>query len=143
MRLPSLTNLLTCLVLVLPFISGILHAQTAESIWSGVYTAAQAERGVESYRERCASCHGVDLRGDSHAVGLQGIGFMFIWEGRTLGELYEKMRNSMPADRPRSLTDETYADILAFILQFNKFPAGDTELGAKQEALGKLIISSR
>lgn len=143
MRLPSFANLLSCLVLVLPFIAGTLHAQTAESIWNGVYTAAQAERGAEHYRERCASCHGDDLRGNGQASDLQGVGFMFVWEERMLGELYETIRNGMPADQPRSLTDGTYADILAFILQTNKFPAGDTELDATQQALGKLTITSR
>lgn len=143
MRLPSFAILPSCLVLVLPFMAGTLHAQAAESIWNGVYTAAQAERGAERYRERCASCHGAELKGDGQAPSLQGMSFMFVWEERTLGELFETIRNGMPADQPRSLPDGTYADILAFILQTNMFPAGDTELDANQQALGKLAITSK
>ena len=70
------------------FVPWTLHVNAAESIWSGSYTEAQAERGAEDYSARCAACHGADLRGDSHAVGLVGMGFMFLWEGKSLGELY-------------------------------------------------------
>ena len=143
MRLTKLTRLLPFLVLALPFVQWTLHAKTSESIWNGSYSAAQAERGAEQYREHCASCHGDNLRGDGHASGLMGMSFMFVWEGRTLGELYEKIRNDMPANQPRSLTAGAYADILAFILQFNEFPAGDTELDSNQQALDKLAIVPR
>ena len=120
-----------------------LQVAAEESIWSGSYTEAQAERGAEDYSERCAACHGADLRGDSHAAGLVGMGFMFLWEGKSLGELYSKIRNDMPQDQPRSLSKGSYEDILAFILKSNDFPAGDTELESGENALDKLMITSR
>ena len=125
------------------FVPWTLHAEVAESSWSGVYTEARAERGAEDYRARCASCHGADLRGDSNAAGLVGMGFMFVWEGKSLGELYSKIRNDMPVDQPRSLTKGSYADILAFILKSNEFPAGDAELESDEKALDKLMITSK
>ena len=125
------------------FVPWTLHAQVAESIWSGSYTEAQAERGAEDYRVSCAGCHGANLRGDSHAAGLVGMGFMFLWEGKSLGELYSKIRNDMPQDQPRSLSKGSYEDILAFILKSNDFPAGDTELESGENALDKLMITSR
>tara|TARA_A100001011_G_scaffold335043_1_gene363738 strand:- start:130 stop:579 length:450 start_codon:yes stop_codon:yes gene_type:complete len=125
------------------FVPWTLHVNAAESIWSGSYTEAQAERGAEDYSARCAACHGADLRGDSHAVGLVGMGFMFLWEGKSLGELYSTIRNDMPQDQPRSLSKGSYEDILAFILKSNKFPAGDTELESGENALDKLMITSR
>ena len=125
------------------FVPWTLHVNAAESIWSGSYTEAQAERGAEDYSARCAACHGADLRGDSHAVGLVGMGFMFLWEGKSLGELYSTIRNDMPQDQPRSLSKGSYEDILAFIQKSNKFPAGDTELESGENALDKLMITSR
>jgi len=125
------------------FVPWTLHVNAAESIWGGSYTEAQAERGAEDYSARCAACHGADLRGDSHAVGLVGMGFMFLWEGKSLGELYSTIRNDMPQDQPRSLSKGSYEDILAFILKSNKFPAGDTELESGENALDKLMITSR
>ena len=119
-----------------------LPVDAAESIWNGSYTEAQAERGAEDYSARCAACHGADLRGDSHAAGLVGMGFMFLWEGKSLGELYSKIRNDMPQDQPRSLSKGSYEDILAFILKSNEFPAGDTELESGENALDKLMITS-
>ena len=134
-----LSNLVAVAALFVPW---ILHAQAAESIWSGSYTEAQAERGAEEYRAHCASCHGANLRGDSHAAGLVGMGFMFLWKGNSLGELYSKIRNDMPLDQPRSLTKGSYEDILAFILKSNEFPVGDAELESDEKALDKLMITS-
>ena len=71
------------------------------------------------------------------------MGFMFLWEGKSLGELYSKIRNDMPQDQPRSLSKGSYEDILAFILKSNDFPAGDTELESGENALDKLMITSR
>lgn len=88
----------------------------------------------------CASCHANDLRGNSNSPGLVGMGFLFLWEGRPLSELFEKMRNEMPTDRPGSLSATTYADLLAFILQRNGYPSGSTALGPDALASPELLI---
>ena len=113
------------------------------TIWDGVYTDEQARRGAEQYSARCASCHAADLRGNSNAPGLLGMAFMFLWEGRTLGELYTKMRNEMPTDQPGSLSAGTYADLLAFILKSNDFPSGDQELASTPQALEAYTITAQ
>lgn len=115
----------------------------SQSLQDGVYTEAQAERGAEEYAARCASCHSTDLRGNSNSPSLIGLSFMFIWEGRTLGELLEKMSTEMPTEDPGSLSQQSYAAILAFILQSNEFPDGDTELASSVDALTGIQISSQ
>jgi len=132
-------------MLVITSFLAVLAAPTvnAQSIWDGVYTEEQAQRGAEQYSARCVSCHGADLRGNSNAPSLLGMSFMFIWEGRTLGEMFGKMRNEMPTDQPGSLPAGTYADILAFILKTNEFPAGEAELAPNQQALEKFTITSQ
>ena len=109
----------------------VADAQDASgpSIWSGVFTAAQAKRGDEAYQASCSGCHGANLQAtDGEAVDLTGPAFQARWKGRTLEERFETIRDTMPRGGPNSLGDKTYMDILAFILQFNDFPPGTQEL---------------
>ena len=117
------------------------HTQQPLSIWDGIYNEAQAQRGAEHYRARCASGHSADLRGNSNSPSLLGMSFMFVWEGRSLGELFEKMRAEMPTDQPGSLPAQAYIDVLAFILSSNEFPAGKTELAPDQSQLNGITIT--
>jgi len=109
----------------------VADAQDASgpSIWSGVFTAAQARRGDEAYQASCSGCHGSDLRAtDAQAVDLTGPAFRAKWNGKTLEERFETIRDTMPLGNANSLGDKTYMDILAFILRSNDFPPGNQEL---------------
>jgi len=99
-----------------------------KSIWDGVYTEAQATRGKGLYSENCASCHGSELTGGEMAPPLAGGEFMAGWDGLTIGDLFERVRISMPQNSPGSLSGQQNADILAFVFSSNKFPAGETEM---------------
>jgi len=122
--------------------SGEVSGQASISIWDGVYSGQQALRGSEEYRARCASCHSLDLRGNSNTPSLLGMSFMFIWEGRSLGELFTKMSGEMPTDEPGSLSQQSYADILAYLLQVNQYPAGQMGLSANVDALNDIVIAA-
>jgi cytochrome c len=100
------------------------------SVWDGVYTAPQAERGEVAYRESCTSCHGAQMEGKGQTPPLAGSDFTSRWDGIFLRDLFEKIQVSMPADRPGELSGQQNADILAYMLKFNQFPAGATELPA-------------
>ena len=119
-------------LLVLLFLGALVaDAQDASgpSIWSGVFTAAQANRGGDAYQASCSGCHGSDLRAtDAEAVDLTGPAFRAKWNGKTLEERFETIRDTMPLGNANSLGDKTYMDILAFILQSNDFPPGNQEL---------------
>jgi S-disulfanyl-L-cysteine oxidoreductase SoxD len=116
-----------------------LTAQPSErSVWDGVYTAEQSKRGETLYANNCASCHGSALGGGESAPPLSGGEFFANWSGLTLGDLFDRIRVSMPADRPGKLTREQNADILAFILNVNQFPAGTTELDHRSEVLKQI-----
>ncbi len=45
-----------------------------------------------------------------------------------------------PEGKPGSLSDETYTNILAYILRSNDFAAGDAELPSDMDALSRLTI---
>lgn len=113
-------------------------AQAGKSVKDGVYTEAQAKRGEPIYKENCAACHGEDLAGSGPMPALAGPDFVVNW--KTVGDLFEKTHSSMPANAPGSLTEQQTSDILAFMLQTSKYPAGATELPAKQDALMEIKI---
>jgi quinoprotein glucose dehydrogenase len=106
-----------------------VHAQPpTKSIWDGVYSEAQAARGKALYSQECASCHGGELTGGEMAPPLAGGEFMAGWDGLTIGDLFERVRISMPQNSPGSLSGQQNADILAFMFSANKFPAGANEM---------------
>src|SRR5580698_582859 len=123
-------------------LSGIIAAQSERSVWNGVYTAEQAKRGETLYANNCASCHGSALGGGESAPPLTGGEFFANWNGLTLGDLFDRIRVSMPADRPGKLTREQNADVLAFMLSVSQFPAGKTELGHQSEVLKQIRFES-
>ncbi|MEX0964039.1 MAG: cytochrome c [Pseudohongiellaceae bacterium] len=129
------------LVVLLSLVT-VSHGQGANTIWEGVYTDEQASRGEVVYSQACISCHGQDLGGNSNSPGLVGMGFMFLWEGRTVGEFFEKIRSEMPTDRPGQLPQQDYLSVVAYILQKNGFPAGESELPASLETLDSIEIDS-
>ena len=114
-----------------------VSAQDAKSQWDGVYTAEQAKRGETLYAEKCASCHGPDLNGGEMAPGLIGGEFMANWNDLSLGDLFERMRISMPQNDPGSLSRQQNADVLAYMLQRGRFPEGKAELASQAEVLNQ------
>ena len=120
-----------------------LLAQTSQSVWDGVYTGDQAKRGAEIYASNCASCHGTALSGGESAPPLTGGEFLSNWNGLTVGDLFERIRISMPADRPGRLTREQDADVVAFMLSVSEFPPGKLELEHQAEALKQIRIESK
>lgn len=123
--------------------SSIICAQSPErSVWDGVYTAEQAKRGDALYASNCASCHGSALGGGESAPPLSGGEFFSNWNGLTLGDLFDRIRVSMPADRPGKLSREQNADVLAFMLSVNQFPSGKTELEHQSEVLKQIRFES-
>jgi S-disulfanyl-L-cysteine oxidoreductase SoxD len=117
-------------------------AQSSRSVWDGVYTPEQAQRGAALYAAECASCHGAALNGGESAPALTGGEFFSNWNGLTLGDLFERIRVSMPADNPGKLSREQDADILAFMLSMNQFPPGKTELEHRTEVLKQIRFES-
>jgi cytochrome c5 len=99
----------------------------AQTTLSGVYTAAQASKGEDMYYGICISCH---------AKGYYtGPSFKKNWSGRPLSDLYDWVLNKMPKNDPGSLTPDESVEVIAYILQQNKMPAGKVALPANWKAL--------
>jgi len=114
----------------------------SRSVWDGVYTEEQAKRGESVYHKACAPCHGDSLAGGESAPPLSGGAFLANWNGLTLGDLFDRIRKTMPQNAPGKLTKQQNADVLAFTLSVNKFPAGKNELSRQTEFLREIRFES-
>jgi alcohol dehydrogenase (cytochrome c) len=120
----------------------VAAAQQSRRASEGVFTAAQAERGHVVFERVCAGCHASNLGGDEprEVPALAHEQFDASWRGEPVAALHRKIRTTMPADRPGSLTAADYTDIVAYILQANGFRPGAAELTADQAALDAITI---
>ncbi len=106
------------------------------------YSSEQADRGETQYKRDCVECHGEDLRGGLlGGPPLRGQSFEGKYgKGSPAGVLYELMSATMPPDAPGRYSESTYADLMAYILKRNGFPAGGAPLPSDVDALYNMII---
>lgn len=138
-------------VAVLATVLAAFGAQTTapqspnRSVWEGIFTEKQAERGEALFHDKCSSCHGDKLTGkeSDNVPPLTGAGFLDEWNGRTVGDLFKKIIRKMPDDDPGTLTPQQTADLVAYLLSFNKFPAGKTELPPDAGSLASVRFETK
>jgi len=130
-----------CLLVAATFAA--VFAQSTKSVWSGVYTAAQAKSGEALYYGVCVDCHGDDLEGRERAPALAGAAFAQKWDGANLKKLFERMQEMPPDDPAARLTPAQYADILGFLLSANNIPAGTTALVGDKDVLAGITYTSQ
>ena len=124
--------------------AGLVTAQTGTSqistqhrtVWDGVYTEAQAARGMAAYGQSCAGCHALAAQGKAPLVG---DAFWKSFAQKTVGDLLEFVSVNMPNGTPGSLTEPTYRDIVALMLKSNGFPSGARELGGDTAASVQIV----
>jgi mono/diheme cytochrome c family protein len=118
-----------------------LFAQGATTA-DGVGTDAQVKRGSDVYSMNCAACHDAQLAGSGTAPALAGTDFAANWKDENVASLFERIRATMPADNPGSLKREQAVDLVAFILNFNKYPTSQKELPSDSESLKAIKITA-
>jgi cytochrome c len=132
------------------------YAQAPRSIKSGVYTIDQARRGRDHYRKRCILCHldngqgqqaapeivgqSLEREGDAEAPAIAGKEFLTKWNGQTARALYDKTASSMPPGGAGSLSAQEYTDVLAYLFELSKLPAGPQDLSAAKDQLDLIRI---
>ena len=109
----------------------------------GVYTTEQAGRGKTAYDEKCASCHGsmASVTPDMAPL-LNDSGFQNLWRQRSLAQLFGRIRETMPQDKPNTLSPEETAALVAYILSGNQLPAGETPLPIDLEILKEIRVDA-
>jgi len=124
-------------------IRSVRAAGPAKTTLDGVFTTDQAARGKAQYNANCSTCHMEDLSGSGQAMPLAGDAFMDVWEGQTVADLLALVQGTMPQDKPGSLTPAVALDVISYILQQNKFPAGKEELKNDPDALKNILITNK
>ena len=114
-----------------PSPAGQAKAATRSTL-QGVYTAAQADKGEDTYYGICVSCH---PRGT-----YAGDSFKKNWNGRPLSDLYDWVLNKMPKSAPGTLSPAESIQVVAYILRENKMPTGAVALPANAATLGTIRI---
>ncbi len=129
--------MILAIIIVLSLVAGFQTAAPQperKTVWSGVYTETQAVRGEVAYEANCAPCHGSNLDGVAY---LKGDDFMERWRELNVRSLFDFISKSMPrqrrgsSNRPGSLSENTYVDIMTHIFRANDFPAGSQELSTE------------
>ena len=109
----------------------------ALSLQSGkpaLYNDEQSARGESVSAKSCTVCHGEQLKGDL-APPLKGDDFLKNWTDKTAGALFTKIQATMPANEPGTMSNQQSADLIAYILKLNNFPAGQAPLSSDPAAL--------
>ena len=119
-------------VACLAALSAGIVAQDKRSVKTGVYTAAQSERGQLLFRGKCASCHAPNRFTDDL--------FYTSFAGKPLWEMFDVISDTMPEDNPGSMKPEEYVDVMAYLLKLNNFPTGNTELPVGKDALSAIVM---
>jgi len=114
-------------------VTALMHAQSSRTVQDGVFTDAQAARGLALYAQRCASCHGDALNG-AQGPPLTGAPFVRHWETEPLSTLVTKIEKTMPLDTPGQLAAPQVIDLVAHLLKANGFRAGGVDLAAPDAA---------
>jgi cytochrome c len=118
------------------------------SVWSGVYTTAQAKRGEKVHSTGCAMCHGPRLDGAGQpdmpaSPGIAGSMLLFKWKGQTVAALFEYVWTKMPTDNPGTLTAQDSIDSIAHMFAVSEMPPGDKELLPDVAALADIVIADK
>jgi mono/diheme cytochrome c family protein len=123
--------------------TALTFAQSAaSSVWDGVFTEEQVKRGAAAYQRDCSNCHGAALEGGDMTPPLVGGGFTSNWNDLTLGDLFDRIRLTMPLDSPGKLSRQQNVDVIAFILKTNAWPTGTTELAPDVGALKQIKVEA-
>ena len=135
---PIITKFTVLFVLLLSSYNVV--AQTADttstmvSVLDSVFSVIQVERGTKTYEEACGECHMPEQFTDSS--------FMIAWQGQTVFDLFDLIKKTMPYERPSSLRNRVYVDILAYLLNLNGVPAGSTDMPSSSRILKQIRIDS-
>lgn len=109
------------------------EAASPQTVWSGIYSEAQAFRGEKVADTACLGCHGAGLEGGDSGPKLVGGNFLSAWHDKSVGELFEWIHKTMPENAPGTMKEEDVAAVLAYMFQRNDMPAG-------REALAGIMI---
>ena len=120
----------------------VIAGQAQTTVWSGVYTEAQAFRGEKVADTTCIGCHGPGLDGGDSGPKLVGEMFLANWSSQPVSELFDWIRQAMPPEAAGTLSKEDTAAVVAYILKQNQMPAGKQALPSESEELRRIQLTA-
>jgi cytochrome c5 len=118
----------TAVVRTAPAEPAASQARAQATVLDGVYTSEQAARGKLRYAMSCSACHQDMLTGTDVFPALAGDEFVMRWEERKVEDLLRKITTQMPPDGSLALPDQEWLDLIAYVLEVNRYPAGSQPL---------------
>jgi mono/diheme cytochrome c family protein len=128
------------LAMAIGMTAAALTLPAQEKPLAGPFTTAQSGDGQKLYQAMCSSCHRPDLTGHNDTPPLAGKYFVKQWRDRSVQDLLGYLRTTMPPRSQGSLTDETAADLVAFILEANGATAGTAPLTASINVVIRRVL---
>src|SRR5271169_1129453 len=130
-------------LVITPLLAMVAAAAASHSVWEGVYSKEQAGRGQTAYNSKCARCHGEALLGGEDSPALVDRDFLERWNGKSVGNLVELIRKTMPSDGPGKLSRQQCTDITAYLLNANGFPVANDDLAPDADALNAILFQAK
>ena len=109
------------------------------TVRDGVYSAEQATRGRTTYDAKCATCHD----GGTMGPELAGDAFLAQRENKTVRVFYNRILETMPADDPGSMREAEILDVIAYVLEMNRFPPGAADLAGAAALDAMKFVSAK
>ena len=109
---------------------GVVVAAAQPPSADGAFTTDQAASGWSVYGVQCQECHGPALEGMEQAPPLSGVDFLNSWAGQTTDELFAYLRDEMPPGQAGSISDSSYVNLVAYLLESNGAVPGERTLTA-------------
>jgi mono/diheme cytochrome c family protein len=114
------------------------RAEAADAV--GPFTQAQVSAGRTEFLTHCSGCHNSYLLGNS-GPPLAGPVFLEDWSAKSTHQLFRFARANMPFNAAGSLPEESYLNLIAFILAVNGAKPGPTPFTRDSDVIIGSIVS--
>jgi quinoprotein glucose dehydrogenase len=117
------------------------HQGPFPTVWSGVYSKAEAQRGREVYKQLCSRCHGTDLKGGLTAPALVGDRFFDRWHDLRLGDVVAYIQAAMPREHQFYVSADSARAIVGLMLEESGVPAGQEDISTDASVQHAILIT--
>jgi quinoprotein glucose dehydrogenase len=117
------------------------HEGPFPTVWSGVYSKAEADRGRQAYKQLCSRCHGTDLKGGLTAPGLVGAKFFDRWHDLRLGDVVAYIQAAMPREHQFYVPADSARAIVGLMLEESGVPSGQEDMSTDVSVQHAILIT--
>jgi hypothetical protein len=123
--------------------ASVQELEPQRTVWDGVYTETQAQRGAPAYQQLCSRCHRENLEGEAGAPPLTGAAFFDRWSYLSVQDLFFAIQITMSHSAELFEPSQKVADVVSFVFRANKMPSGTAELPIDAVRLRQILITGK